>query len=139
SNGNSNSNSGRMEAARAAAEAEEAQPYVPLLPAWRHVARRGDRDFLRNLKLELTSLEEQVAPLGNTTVTGRHSKDRHGWVREVATARDALALRRPAVQLERALYACSRDMMENLAMDWSSMAVAEGEDVSWDSPYDWTF
>ncbi|CAM9142920.1 unnamed protein product [Ectocarpus sp. 12 AP-2014] len=144
STGNSNSSSSsssssRMEAARAAAEAEAAQPYVPLLPAWRHVARRGDRDFLRNLKLELTSLEEQVAPLGNTTVTGKHSKDRHGWVREVATARDALALRRPAVQLEEALYACSRDMIGNLAMDWSSMAVADGEDVSWDSPYDWTF
>lgn len=63
SNGNSNSNSissSRVEAARAAAEAEAAQPYMPLLPAWRHVARRGDRDFLKNLKLELTSLEEQV-------------------------------------------------------------------------------
>lgn len=29
--------------------------------------------------------------------------------------------------------------MENLAIDWSSMAVVDGEDVSWDSPYDWTF
>ncbi|CAB1115606.1 unnamed protein product [Ectocarpus sp. CCAP 1310/34] len=60
SNSSNSSNSSRMEAARAAAEAEAAQPYVPLLPAWRHVARREDRGFLRNLKLELISLEEQA-------------------------------------------------------------------------------
>lgn len=37
-------------------------------------------------------------------MVGRHSKDRNGWLREVATARDALGIRRAAVQLEEALY-----------------------------------
>ncbi|CAM9857778.1 unnamed protein product, partial [Sphacelaria rigidula] len=30
-------------------------------------------------------------------------------------------------------------MTADLAMDWTSMDVADGEDVSWKSPYDWTF
>lgn len=50
----------RAEAAREAAEAKVAQPYVPLMPAWRQVGRRADRDYVRNLKLELTTMEEQV-------------------------------------------------------------------------------
>lgn len=37
------------------------------------------------------------------------------------------------------LIACTRDMMGDLAMDWSSMVVKDGEDVSWKSPYDWSF
>lgn len=52
-----------MEAARAAAEAEAAGPYVPLLPAWRQMARGADRDYVRNLKLELTTTEDQVITL----------------------------------------------------------------------------
>lgn len=47
-------------AAAAAAAAEAMQPYVPQLPAWKQQARRADRDVLRNLKLELTTMEEQV-------------------------------------------------------------------------------
>lgn len=35
--------------------------------------------------------------------------------------------------------ACTRDMSADLGMDWSSMVVAEGENVSWKSPYDWSF
>ena len=29
--------------------------------------------------------------------------------------------------------------MGDLAIDWSSMVVTDGEDVSWNSPYDWSF
>lgn len=47
-------------AAAAVAAAEAMQPYVPQLPAWKQQARRADRDVLRNLKLELTTMEEQV-------------------------------------------------------------------------------
>lgn len=45
----------------------------------------------------------QLARLGGR-VGGGHPKDRHGWLREVATARDALGVRRAAVQLEEALF-----------------------------------
>lgn len=51
----------RVEAARAAAAAEAAEPYVPLMPAWRQVARGAGREHLRNLKLELTTVEDQVS------------------------------------------------------------------------------
>ena len=37
-------------------------------------------------------------------VAGGHTKDRAGWLREVATARDALAIRRATIQLEEAVY-----------------------------------
>lgn len=59
----SSSSFNRVEAARAAAEAEAAEPYVPLMPAWRQrqVARGADREHLRNLKLELTTVEDQVS------------------------------------------------------------------------------
>lgn len=50
----------RTEAARAAAAIEAANPYLPLLPAWRQQVRRSDRDVLRNLKLELTTMEDQA-------------------------------------------------------------------------------
>lgn len=57
----SSSSASRLEAARAAAaEAEAAEPYVPLMPAWKQVARGADRELLRNLKLELTTVEDQV-------------------------------------------------------------------------------
>lgn len=51
----------RTEAARAAAVIEAANPYLPLLPAWRQQVRRSDRDVLRNLKLELTTMEDQAS------------------------------------------------------------------------------
>ena len=61
----------RVEAARAAAAAvamayatgaaeEAARPYVPQLPAWKQQIKRADREVLRNLKLELTTMEGQV-------------------------------------------------------------------------------
>lgn len=56
----SSSSASRVEAARAAAEAEAGEPYVPLMPAWKQVARGADREHLRNLKLELTTVEDQV-------------------------------------------------------------------------------
>lgn len=57
--GRESSTSKRAEAARAAA-VEAAHPYLPLMPAWRQRVRRTDKDVLRSLKLELTTMEDQV-------------------------------------------------------------------------------
>lgn len=57
----SRSSTSRVEAARAASEAGAGEPYVPLMPAWRQVSRGADREHLRNLKLELTTAEDQVS------------------------------------------------------------------------------
>lgn len=61
-----------MEAARAAALIDAAHPYVPLLPPWKQYIRRGDRDILRNLKLELNTMEEQARG-GGSKGRGRHT------------------------------------------------------------------
>lgn len=45
----------------------------------------------------------QLARLGSS-VAGGYYKDRGGWLRDVHSARDALAIRRAAIQLEEAVY-----------------------------------
>lgn len=37
-------------------------------------------------------------------MAGGYYKDRGGWLRDVHSARDALAIRRAAIQLEEAVY-----------------------------------
>lgn len=55
-------------------------------------------------RLRYRSLCCQLAKLGSTVAGGHSKKSRQGWLHDVATARDALAVRRAAVQLEEALY-----------------------------------
>ena len=92
----SSSSASRVEAARAAAEAEAAEPYMPLMPAWKQVARGADREHLRNLKLELTTVEDQVSSSRGAVRRGWRRGEVQSPVSQAPLQQDAAGVCRPA-------------------------------------------
>ncbi|CAM9720842.1 unnamed protein product, partial [Choristocarpus tenellus] len=80
---------------------------------------------------------EQLAELGHN-LTGFDKVTRGGWRQGVRSAKSALGLREQAVRLESAFFSCAQDMTADLGIDWTDLMVEEGEEVNWETPYDWS-
>lgn len=106
--------------------------YTPLAAPWTNGIIYGMDEHMPNLKLEMLTLQELVEASSRAEGDGSW----HSWRQTVKGAAETSELVGPLLELEAELWSAQK-LAASSSLDWNGMAVAEGEEEDFVSPYDW--